>query len=71
MGIDLLTVNSLPKPVEKNVISASLPARVTALGLLSLQSGQEIGRGQLAARMGMDDRWLTPTFQCQPQKACQ
>lgn len=61
--IDLLIFDRAPEPLHQDVFVGALSARQADLDLLRLQSDHQVGRGELAALIRVEELQLAPTFQ--------
>ena len=61
MQVDLLILERPPESLDQDVVVAALPAGPADSDSLLLQPADELGRRELAALIGMEDLWLSPT----------
>ncbi len=66
--VDLLILDRSPQSFNEDVVVAPLPSRPADLDLLSLQAGHEVGGGELAALIGVEDAWLAASSECHLQR---
>ena len=61
--VDLLILDCLPQSLNEDVVVTPFPAWPADLDRLSLQSRNEVTRGELAALIGVEDLGPAATFQ--------
>ena len=61
MDVHLLVLDGSPQSFNEDVVVAALPSRPADSDSVSLQAGHEVGGGELAPLIGVEDLWLTAT----------
>ncbi len=58
MQLHLLILDCSPQSFNEDVVVAALPSRPVDSDSVSLQAGHEVGGGELAPLIGVEDLWL-------------
>jgi len=64
MQVHLLILDCSPQSFNEDVVVAALPSRPADSDSVSLQARHEVGGGELAPLIGVEDLWLTATAEC-------
>ena len=64
MQVHLLILDCAPQPLHQDVAVAAFPPRPADSDSVSLQACHEVGGGELAPLIGVEDLWLTATSEC-------
>lgn len=67
MQVHLLILDCSPQSFNEDVVVAALPSRPADSDSVSLQAGHEVGGGELAALVGVEDLWPAATAECHLQ----
>ena len=62
--VHLLVLDCSPQSFNEDVVVAALPSRPADADSVSLQAGHEVGGGELAALIGVEDLWPAAASQC-------